>query len=115
MQANWSMIVVLAFATGIGVYIGRVLFKRWFNPLSIYSALWGFCLFNYELRLIQYYPISTAAWIYIAAAWVTLYLGAATVLLAGSWTREPSTVQLGVDLNRLKKGVLFLSVVGAAG
>ena len=115
MEANWSMNIVVAFATGIAIYIGRLLFKRWFNPLSVYSALWGFCLFNYELRLIQYYPISTAAWMYIGAAWVTLYLGAAAVLLASPWTRQPSPVQLGVDLNRLKKGVLFLSVVGAAG
>src|SRR6267143_885644 len=115
MEANWSMNIVVAFATGIAIYIGRLLFKRWFNPLSVYSALWGFCLFNYELRLIQYYPISTAAWMYIGAAWVTLYLGAAAVLLASPWTRQPSPVQFGVYLNRLKQGVLFLSVVGAAG
>jgi oligosaccharide repeat unit polymerase len=115
MESNWSILVLLVLLTWIAVYIGRVWFKRWFNPLSVYSALWGFCLFNYELRLIQYYPISTTAWMYIVAAWVSLYLGAATVLFTGRALGQPSRVQLGVDLNRLKKGVFILSMVGAAG
>src|SRR6267154_4184113 len=115
MESNWSILVLIALLTWIALYVGRVWFKRWFNPLSVYSALWGFCLFNYELRLIQYYPISTTAWMYIVAAWVSLYLGAATVLFTGRAFGQPSPVRLGVDLNRLKKGVFILSMVGAAG
>jgi oligosaccharide repeat unit polymerase len=116
MEANWPMAVLMIFVTGVGVYIGRVWLKRWFNPLSIYSAIWGFCLFNYELQLVQYYPIRTAAWMYIAIAWIGLYFGAGAVLLLTSpRVRQPSAIRLPVDLVRLKKGILILSVVGTAG
>src|SRR6266700_2893840 len=85
MEANWPMIALLAFVTCIAAYIGRVWFKRWFNPLTIYSAVWGFCLVAYELRLIQYYDLSGRAWALIVAAWASLYLGA---LLAVLFTAE---------------------------
>src|SRR6266436_3613527 len=111
MEANWADIILLAFLTSIAMYIGRLWFKRWFNPLSVYSALWGFCLCNYEMGLIQYYPVSTRAWMYIALAWVSLYLGAATVLLAIPRLRKPAPARLSVDLKRLEKGILILSVI----
>jgi oligosaccharide repeat unit polymerase len=115
MEANWSILVLLALLTSFAVYIGRVWLNRWFNPLSLYSALWGFCLCNYELHLIQYYTISTTAWIYMTMAWVSLYLGAAAVLFTGPRARQPFVTRLAVDLNRLKKGILVLSMVGTAG
>jgi oligosaccharide repeat unit polymerase len=115
MEANWPILVLLVLLTSIAVYIGRVWFKQWLNPLSVYSALWGFCLCNYELQLIQYYPISATAWIYMMAAWVSLYLGAAAVLFTGPRVRRPVATRLAVDLNRLRKGILVLSIVGTAG
>ncbi len=115
MEANWAMFGLLAALTGVGVYIGHAWFKRWFNPLSLYSAIWGFNLCNYELNLIQYYPISGGAWIYIVLAWVSLYLGSATVLLM-SPSRTPSVAPvLAVDLDWVKKAVFALSAVGSLG
>lgn len=115
MEANWSMIAVVAFATSMGVYMGRLWFKRWFNPLSIYSAIWGFCLCNYALGLIQYYPISLKAWVYIVIAWVSLYLGAATVLLQGPARKQSVYPTLAIDLNCMKKAIFALSVIGSLG
>lgn len=115
MEANWSMAILMVALTGVAVCVGRVWLKRWFNPLSSYSAIWGFCLFNYELKLVQYYPIRSIAWIYIAVAWIGLYFGAAAVLLIYPRVSQSSVNRLPVDLIRLKKGILILSVVGAAG
>src|SRR5690242_16747599 len=115
MEANWPVLILLVLLTAVAVYIGRLWFNRWFNPLSIYSGLWGFCLCNYELHLIQYYPISATAWLYIMVAWVCLYLGAAAILFTGPRARQPAATRLAVDLNRLKKGILVLSIVGTAG
>jgi oligosaccharide repeat unit polymerase len=114
-DSNWTMVMLMAALTGTGVYVGRLCFERWFNPLSAYSAIWGFCLFNYELKLIQYYPIRMWAWVYIATAWAALYLGAFVVLLLSSRFGRPANVQLQVDLVRLKKAIVVLSIVGAAG
>src|SRR5260370_38723276 len=115
MQANWPMIGLLAFMTGIAVYVSRVMFKRWFNPLSIYSVMWGFCLCNYELQLIQLYPINATAWIYIVVAWVSLYFGAATMLLLSPPGRRVVGPAVVVDLGLLKKMIIWSSVIVALG
>jgi oligosaccharide repeat unit polymerase len=112
MEANWSLIAFIAFATAIAVYVGRMCFQRWFNPLSLYSAIWGFCLFMYELKLIQYYPVSREAWFYIATAWISLYLGAFTVLVASRQASSRSIPPRPINLRLLKKAIVILSVIG---
>jgi len=113
-EADWLMIAVLALPTAFGIYIGRVWFRRWFNPFSLYSGLWGFCLCNYEIRLIQYQPISFLAWTYITLAWVSLYVGAALVFFMKS-SRAWGVVSFDVDLRRLRKWLIILSAIGAIG
>lgn len=115
MEANWSAIVALLLATGIVAYLGRLWLKRWFNPLSLYSIIWGFCLCTYELGLIQYEKISSMAWIYIVIAWVTLYLGAATVLFTQAPFKQRAAPVVHRNLKYLKWAIVLLSVVGAIG
>ncbi len=112
MEANWAMIVILALAAGAAVYLSRLWFRRWFNPLSAYSALWGICLISYEFRLIQYYPISPTAWFYIVAAWVSLYVGALTAFLLVGHPKAPSTASGGPSLKLLRTGLILISAVG---
>jgi oligosaccharide repeat unit polymerase len=114
MDANWLMIAILAFLTTLAVIVGRWWLGRLFNPLSIYSALWGFCLINYELRLIQYYEISTAAWLYIGLAWLSLYLGAGFILLV-DLREKTSRVPGKANLKRLRGVIIGLSLVGGLG
>ena len=112
MDANWSAIAVLTIVTGIAMYAGRFCFGRWFNPLSLYSAIWGFCLASYELKLIQYYPISGQAWAYIILAWLSLFVGAgAALLLSGT----PATKARQFSIERLKTAILLLSSLGFIG
>jgi len=106
------MIALLAFVTCIAAYIGRVWFKRWFNPLSIYSALWGLSLCSYELKLIQYYPISRQAWLYIATGWICLYSGGLTALLLVRPTKPAKTIPTATNLDLIKTTIIIISVVG---
>lgn len=106
------MIVVLVLGAGGSVYLSRLWFRRWFNPLSTYSALWGFCLITYELRLIQYYPISLTAWFYILVAWISLYVGAFTAFLVighGRFSGVPSTEH---GLKLLRNALILVSAIG---
>src|SRR3954462_13647393 len=114
MDINWLMVVTLACLTALGVIVGRWWLGRVFNPLSIYSALWGFCLINYELRLIHYYEISTTAWLYILLAWGSLYFGAGLILLMGTPTQS-SHVPGKANLKRLRVVIVTLSLVGSIG
>lgn len=79
----------------IMILIAKLVFGKWFNPLSIYSFFWTFILWLYNLHLIKYYPVIDEAWIMIYAAWIMLYLGAISVFLArkisASWRQESNT------------------------
>lgn len=74
-----SLIVCLGFT---GVITGRLLFNRWFNHLSLYSLIWGTGLALFELRLIDYYPLSSEVWMVIGYAWIAFVVGSATLVLA---------------------------------
>ncbi|HVB56315.1 MAG TPA: O-antigen polymerase [Candidatus Acidoferrales bacterium] len=113
MEANWPMIFLVLFVTAITVYIGRLWFKRWFNPLSLYSAIWGFCLCTYEFRLIQFYPVSKEASFDIVLAWLSLYAGAGITLLFIGGQRIRRSPK--IDMNRLKKAIIVLSIIGGVG
>ena len=114
MESNWPVAALMAMVTVVAMYVGRICFKRWFNPLSLYSAIWGFCLLTYELKLIQFYAITTEAWFYIATAWTSLYLGAFTALLATRQGASHSSPRSGINLNLLKRAIIVLSVIGGA-
>jgi oligosaccharide repeat unit polymerase len=115
MQSNWLALVLVATLAAMGVCAARWWFQRWLNPLSIYSAIWGLCLCNYELRLIEYDRISGLAWACILVAWFSLYLGSAAVFLLRPRTPGAAPLPLVIDLNRLKKMILGLSALGAVG
>jgi len=106
-----SLLILLA-STVAGVLVGRWMLGGWVNHLSIYSVTWGISLFAYELGLIEYNPICTEAWLYIAVAWMSVFLGAALVVFA---MREPdggSAVMPEFNLNYLRIPIIVLTLVG---
>lgn len=107
------MVAFMAFVSTIAVYVGRMWFKRWFNPLSLYSFAWGFCLALYELRLIQYERVSAMAWLFILVAWGSLYLGALIAKLASPSESQPASGR--TNLQRMKWAILALTAIGAVG
>ena len=113
MDVSWLPIALIICATFGAAWVGRLLCNRWFNPLSLYSGLWGFCLCSYELRLIQYEPVSNTAWVYILIAWIFLYLGGMTAWLAGH--AKDQSPELSIDLIRLKKAIIWLSIIAGVG
>ncbi len=113
MPANWSAITFLAIMTGIAAYTGRCWFRRWFNPLSLYSAIWGFCLFCFELKLIQYYPISVRAWACIILAWASLFAGAGVALVFLG--RDPVVQPTPLGIPKLRTAILALCALGGLG
>jgi oligosaccharide repeat unit polymerase len=103
--------LLLVASSVAGVLVGRWLLGRWFNHLSIYSVTWGISLFAYELRLILYNPICTVAWLYIAAAWASVFLGAALVAFASPNHGSRHAVMPEFNPYYLKVPILVLSLV----
>lgn len=76
------VLISLAGATaGVGL-LGRWMFGRWFNHVTLYGATWGFTLLVFHSGLIQYYPLETETWMLIAAAAAAFVLGSASVCAA---------------------------------
>lgn len=66
----------------VGVVAGRLVFNRWFNHLSLYSLIWGTGLALFEMRLIDYTPLTAEVWMMIGYAWIAFAAGSVTLIIA---------------------------------
>lgn len=57
------------------IWISKHLFRKWINPLSIYTSIWYFMITFYELKLINYSNLSGQTWFVIIFSYVSLYMG----------------------------------------
>jgi len=64
------------------VVIGRWMFGKWFNHVSLYGGIWSASLALFELKLINYYPLEPETWIVIIGAWLAFVFGSLMVVLA---------------------------------
>jgi hypothetical protein len=55
--------------------VSILVYKKRFNPVSIYSLIWVIMLVTYELKLIKYYDLSTITWIVIFSFQIAYSLG----------------------------------------
>jgi len=102
--------------------LGRILLKRWFNHLTVYSFFWTASLACYTLRLIEYYNISPEAWFYIGISWFMLYLGTFVVIWARSLRgqaddtaehEQKSKYHFSRDTRFLSKTIIILSILSS--
>ncbi len=66
----------------IFILLGRWIFGKWFNHVSLYAGIWSGSLALFELRLINYYPLESETWIIILTGWLAFLLGSVTVVIA---------------------------------
>lgn len=63
------------------IIISRAIFGRKFNPLSLYTIIWGVMLVLFELRLMPFYPLSTLTWTVIIIAYLSFFFGILTIYM----------------------------------
>lgn len=59
----------------LSILFSKYLYKRVFNPLSIYSLIWGTMIIAYEMKLMPYIPLSSNAWLVIVSGYVFFLFG----------------------------------------
>lgn len=69
-------------ASILSIILSKHLFKKWFNPLSLYTVVWGGMTYLYGLRLLPYYEISSHAWILIVLSYLSFLMGTVIVFNA---------------------------------
>jgi len=67
-------LILIAFITFIGILLGKLLFKKWFNHLTLYCVIMGGLIFFYELKLLPYPDIIPLAWFMLVSSLPEIYI-----------------------------------------
>uniref|UniRef100_A0A7V2ZLF9 Oligosaccharide repeat unit polymerase n=2 Tax=Ignavibacterium album TaxID=591197 RepID=A0A7V2ZLF9_9BACT len=116
-----SAIAVIIFL--ISLVIGRLLFSRLFNHISLYSFVWFIIVFLFDQRLIRYNPISISTWLIIILAYLSFLLGVLTAYTAAKMNNEEKIFLINNedyfnscwfrdDAKLLMKLVVVLGIIG---
>lgn len=77
------MIILLTIVILILITVSsKLLFKKWFNHLFLYTISWALFVILYEMRLINYIPINFETWTVILITLLGFISGAITVFSA---------------------------------
>jgi oligosaccharide repeat unit polymerase len=103
--------------------LGKYLFKKWFNNLSLLSAVWFVLLFSYEARLLPYFPLSSYTWFVVITSISVFLVGVLTVFAARrTQGLDNAVTEKGADLMHifddkgkiLKYAILITGTIGLA-
>jgi len=73
------IILISSLITILSIFLGKYLFGRFFNHISLYVIVWFPIIFLFQLRLIRYQSIKTEVWIAIFLAFLSFVLGTLTI------------------------------------
>jgi oligosaccharide repeat unit polymerase len=115
------MALILIFViTFLGSLLGKFLFKKWINHLTLYSFFFGISIFLYELKLLPYVDIIPFAWFVVILSSLSFLLGIVTIISARNLSRENPIVLQKLDISlkifnddgkTLKYAVIFFSLI----
>lgn len=64
------------------LFLGKYIFRKWFNPLTLYAAIWTGMTFLYELKLLNFDQLATQTYLIILAGFTFFLLGILTIYTA---------------------------------
>src|SRR5690606_35279534 len=114
-------IILISVITLGGILLGKILFKKSFNHLSLYCLIMGGLVFFYELKLLPYPDIIPLAWFYLISAFLSFLFGIITIFSIRNLSDEDYTsiTQTSISLSILNHNgkilkylVIFFSSVG---
>ncbi|MEO8398345.1 MAG: O-antigen polymerase [Ignavibacteriaceae bacterium] len=73
-------ILISIIVTISSIILGKFLFRKWFNHLSLYAFSWGIFIILFELRLMHYTPVKGETWVIIISTFVFFLFGIFTLL-----------------------------------
>jgi oligosaccharide repeat unit polymerase len=77
------MSILLTVTIGISaIFLGKHLFQKWFNHLSLYSVIWVLMITFYELKIIPYIDLTIETWVVIISSFFCFLLGIITLTTA---------------------------------
>ena len=108
--------IILSVAT---ILLGRTLFGKWFNHLTLYIAAWAPIILLFQLRLIRYQDINSFVWYLILSAFLSFVLGTLTLYTSRRLKLSQTIVNdnaqdvwMRNDQRLLKIFILFFGIIG---
>ena len=92
-------LILISAISILGVLLGKYLFKKWLNHLTLYSFIFGSSVFLYELKLLPYINIIPFAWFIIIVSFLSFLFGTITIISARNLYREHPTVIEKLDVS----------------
>lgn len=114
-----SLLLILT-VTFFGMFLGKFLFIKWINHLTLYCLIFGGSIFLYELKLLPYIEITTYTWYVVISSSLSYLFGILTIFsIRNLYTEKPTFVEKSVvslkifrdDGKTLKYAIIFLSLV----
>ncbi len=95
------VIIAILIVSFLSSLLGKYLFKKWLNHLTVYSVIWGFMLFLFELRFLPYQDLKQITWYFILASYISFLFGTLTVFAARKLYNKPNVFaeKLKIDLS----------------
>lgn len=115
------IIITLTVVSIISLLVGKYIFGKWFNHITLYVLTWYVVLSLYELKLMKFIDLLPIAWWAITMAFLGFFLGSITVYFA---RRNYYPIQSKIKENEarlkilsdngvaIKYAILFCSIVG---
>jgi len=82
------IIFVISF---LGIVLGKFLFRKWLNHLTLYCFFFGSSVFLYELKLLPYVNITPFTWFVVITSFLSFLLGIITIIGARNLYKENPT------------------------
>lgn len=114
-------LLLIAVISLSGIVVGKLIFKKWINHLTLYCVIMGGGTFFYELKLLPYYDLIPLAWFFLISSSLAFLLGILTVINAKSLfpkdqifsKKENLLLPIFIDNGEaLKYSVLLFSIIG---
>ncbi len=74
-------LLLIAVISILGIILGKLLFRKWINHLTIYCVIMGGLIFLYELKLLPYPKIIPFAWFFLIGSFLSFLLGIITITM----------------------------------
>jgi oligosaccharide repeat unit polymerase len=105
----------------LGIILGKFLFKKWFNPLTLYCLIMGGLVFLFELKLLPYPDLIPLAWFMIITSFLAFAFGIITMITAKNLYSDNQSIYIKKNISlkifadggkTIKYSILFFSFIG---
>ncbi|PIP78399.1 MAG: hypothetical protein COW85_04515 [Ignavibacteria bacterium CG22_combo_CG10-13_8_21_14_all_37_15] len=114
-------LILVATISIFGIVLGKVIFKKWINHLTLYCLIMGGLIFLYELKLLPYVDIIPLAWFFIISTFLSFLFGILTIISTRNLASqneiatEKSIIALALfadDGKTVRNAILFFTFIG---